>query len=401
MRALRIDIGQLRPAKRLADGRLVAEGLLTRAGVFTYRNPDGTERRELRPPEEVFRSDALESFAMTPVTNEHPPELITSKNAKRYAVGAVGENVKRDEDHVRAKLTVYDADTIAQMEAGKASLSCGYEVDVDETPGEHPLYGRYDCIQRNVRGNHVAIVEKGRAGDAARVRMDAGVMLDKAAHKDRYDQGVEMTEQEKKALEEQLAIATKRAEDGEKAAKEASARADKAEGERDGLRIRVDAIDSSPTKLAEVTAERDMLKAQLDAETKKRMDAENPERVQSEVIKRVKIELVAREVLGGVKRFDEFSSFPNRQLMAAVLERMPPRFCGGSVDAKDSDEKVAQRFDTAVSFYEAGEQGKKKIRDAIASESRADTQADTRTSRERFVARMRALGTEPLSKREN
>jgi hypothetical protein len=174
----RIDIGQLRPPKRTADGRLVAEGLLTRAGVFSYRNPDGTERRELRLPDEVFRKDALDSFALTPVTNNHPPELINAKNAKRYSVGTVGENVQKDGDFVRARLVVHDAETIRQMEAGKASLSCGYEVELDKTPGVHPEYGRYDAIQRRIVGNHVAIVDTARAGEAARVRMDAAVMLD-------------------------------------------------------------------------------------------------------------------------------------------------------------------------------------------------------------------------------
>ncbi len=179
--ALRFDIGTLRPPKRMKNGMLRADGLLTRTGVFEYLNSDGSLRREYRPPEEVFHQDSMESFALAPFTDGHPPEVVTAENARKYAVGSIGELVRRDgRDHLAASVVVFDSQTIAKMEAGQVQLSCGYEVDLDETPGVTPEGERFDAIQRNIRGNHVALVAQARAGDSARVRMDGAVQQEKA-----------------------------------------------------------------------------------------------------------------------------------------------------------------------------------------------------------------------------
>jgi hypothetical protein len=168
--AIRYDIGQLRPAKKRPDGSVIAEGYLTRTGVFTYRNADGSMRRELRLPEEVFAADALESFDDVPVTDDHPPEGVHAGIARGLMVGHV-RDVKRDGEHVRSVIAVHDASTIQKMERGKVQLSCGYSCDFEATPGT--WQGQtYDGVQRRIRGNHVAIVDTGRAGPSARVRMD-------------------------------------------------------------------------------------------------------------------------------------------------------------------------------------------------------------------------------------
>src|SRR3990172_918904 len=162
----------------MADGRLRAEAHISRAGIFEYADDGGKIRRELRDPAEVFRGDSLQSFGQVPVTNEHPPVgLISAGNARDYMVGSTGDSVIRDDDHVRASIMVADATTIAQMEAGKLEVSCGCSCDVDETPGNHPVYGRYDAVQRNIRGNHVAIVNSARAGKTARVRVDGAAAM--------------------------------------------------------------------------------------------------------------------------------------------------------------------------------------------------------------------------------
>src|SRR5690606_38431799 len=98
MRVVRFDIGSLKPAKRHPAGYLEVDGYLTRIGVFVYRNPDGSERREFRPPEEVFKGSSLASFARIPVTDGHPPTLLDAANAAQYARGLVGDVVGRDGD---------------------------------------------------------------------------------------------------------------------------------------------------------------------------------------------------------------------------------------------------------------------------------------------------------------
>lgn len=170
--AFRLDIARLRPARREKDGRLRVDAHITRAGVFEYLNPDGSIRRELREPEEVFKPESMASFQQVPVTNNHPPVLLTADDARRYMVGMSGENVGRDGEWIRTSLAVADRATADDMEGGKVQVSCGYNCKIDATPGLHPVYGRYDVRQYEIRGNHIAIVEVARAGAGARVRMD-------------------------------------------------------------------------------------------------------------------------------------------------------------------------------------------------------------------------------------
>lgn len=157
---------------RLPNGFVRAEGYLTRTGIFVYRDSNGRTVRELRTPDEVMSRETVDSFALVPVTNDHPPELLTADNAKRYAVGAVSEQVQPDGDKLRASLMITDAKTIEEVQSGKVELSCGYTADVVAEAGTWNGQ-RYDARQTNIRGNHVAIVDTGRAGPECALRMDA------------------------------------------------------------------------------------------------------------------------------------------------------------------------------------------------------------------------------------
>lgn len=157
---------------RLPNGFMRAEGYLTRSGIFVYRDAQGKTIRELRPLEEVMHPDSLASFGLMPVTNDHPSELLTADNAKEYQVGTVSESVVAEGDKVRAALMITDAQAIEALDAGKSELSCGYTADVVQESGV--WQGQpYDAKQINIRGNHVALVDAGRAGPACSVRMDA------------------------------------------------------------------------------------------------------------------------------------------------------------------------------------------------------------------------------------
>lgn len=157
----------------MENGWVRADAFISRTGVFTYRNADGTTRREYRPPEEVFKADALESFVAVPLTLDHPPEgMLTADNTKNYQVGAV-EGPRPDGAFVRSRVRVTDSAAIAALDSGKVQLSCGYLADLEEVSGQTPSGERFDAIQRNIRGNHVAIVAVGRAGPDVKVRMDS------------------------------------------------------------------------------------------------------------------------------------------------------------------------------------------------------------------------------------
>ena len=170
MTYLRYDRATIRAAVT-DEGFLVDSPIVGRVGIQLYKNADGTIRRELRPPEEVFKADSLNSFVGKPITDGHPAEMVNAKNAKSLLVGAIHTEGKQDGDNVVAGITIHDADMIDKiMKGGKRELSLGYKVDIEEISGVWNGQ-EYDAIQRNIRINHLAIVPRGRAGNA-RLNLD-------------------------------------------------------------------------------------------------------------------------------------------------------------------------------------------------------------------------------------
>lgn len=169
---LRFDTSHIEGPKRMENGWLRVDAGLTRTGVFEYHQ-DGKTYREYRPPEEVFHKDAMDSFEQVPVTMEHPDcGILDAKTTKFYAKGNASK-IRQDGDNLFGTLLLTDEEAISEVEAGKRAVSCGYHVDVDMTPGVTPSGERYDGVQRNIRGNHVAIVSKARAGEIATLRLDS------------------------------------------------------------------------------------------------------------------------------------------------------------------------------------------------------------------------------------
>lgn len=171
---LRFDAVRIEKFERTPQGGLKIPGNLTRVGIFEYRQPDGTVRRELRPAEEVFKQDHMQTFQDSPVTIGHPG-LVSPKNWKKVSVGHISSNVKEENGFVTGDIIVQDEAAVKAIEDGKLKeLSCGYQVDLDMTPGTWEGQP-YDAIQRNIRGNHVALlpVGKARGGKDVALRLDS------------------------------------------------------------------------------------------------------------------------------------------------------------------------------------------------------------------------------------
>ena len=71
---IRFDSIKLPKMIKTKEGYLRGEAVVSRAGVFKYRNVDGSVRGELRHPDNIFKIDSLETLKMIPITNDHPPE---------------------------------------------------------------------------------------------------------------------------------------------------------------------------------------------------------------------------------------------------------------------------------------------------------------------------------------
>ena len=157
-----------------ADGYLVASPRAARIGIQDYLGrevgrPDLEIVRVYRPEEEVFNKDSLASFAHKPITVEHPSVLVDASNWKKYSAGQIGDEIARDGDFIRVPMMVADKSAIDAIEGGKVEISMGYTCDLDFTPGTTPTGEAFDAIQRNIRGNHLAIVDAARGGKQLRV----------------------------------------------------------------------------------------------------------------------------------------------------------------------------------------------------------------------------------------
>lgn len=118
-----------------------------------------------RPEEEVFSPATLASFEGKPVTDDHPPDLLDAETAGQFAKGHA-QNVRRGtgewSDYIIADLHIQDADLIREIQNGKREVSCGYTC-------EYIPNGDGTFTQKNIRGNHIAVVENGRAGHKAAI----------------------------------------------------------------------------------------------------------------------------------------------------------------------------------------------------------------------------------------
>lgn len=165
----------LRPHPR-DDGAVLYEGVPVREGILRYRRADGSERLELVTLDAVKAT--ARSIARAAVTLEHPEEgFVNADNFDKLGVGDVDGEALVEEDaqgaYARVKIAVRRRDALDAIKGGKVELSPGYTVVLDETPGEHPVYGRYDARQIDRQCNHLAIVDRGRGGPAVRLRADS------------------------------------------------------------------------------------------------------------------------------------------------------------------------------------------------------------------------------------
>lgn len=166
-------------SRRVTDeGYLVAPGTLARCGVQEYRayelglDAEGMDPMKVirlhRPPEEVFDAASMASFENKPITIEHPQVAVTAENWAELAKGEVRDVACRGE-WMSGTLLVKARDAIEALQSGKVQLSNGYTFELDMTPGTTADGRAYDGVQRNIRGNHVALVDAARCGSACRI----------------------------------------------------------------------------------------------------------------------------------------------------------------------------------------------------------------------------------------
>ena len=146
---------------------------LSKVGVFDYSGasigaPDKNKIYKVyRPAEELGHPECLNSFKLVPFINDHTmlgDEESGLTPAERKGVhGVIGEDVKFEDGILKGNLKVFSSRLAKIIADGKKELSLGYRCLYDFVEGVYD--GKhYDAIQRNIRGNHLALVDQGRMG---------------------------------------------------------------------------------------------------------------------------------------------------------------------------------------------------------------------------------------------
>lgn len=164
----------------------IKDNPLSKVGVFPYLGKQISSELEpdkiyqvYRPAEELLSDETINSFKLLPIVDDHTmlgtePGMMPAE--EKGVHGTSGSDVYGKDGKLYGDLKIYSETLKDEIEAGKKELSMGYFCDYELTPGTFD--GRhYDAVQRNIRGNHIALVEEGRMGSDVRV-MDRKITMD-------------------------------------------------------------------------------------------------------------------------------------------------------------------------------------------------------------------------------
>jgi len=131
--------------------------------------------------------------------------------------GVTGETVEFNNGTLYSKLKLFGEDLKKLIRAGLKELSCGFRCAWEIKSGMTPTGEKYDVIQRQIRGNHLASVEQARMGSDVRVAMDKAVFALDSLDFNPKPNGETMTLEEAmaKIAELEAKLADNKAEDAE------------------------------------------------------------------------------------------------------------------------------------------------------------------------------------------
>jgi ADP-ribose pyrophosphatase YjhB (NUDIX family) len=170
-RALAFDRATVRSFT--VDGRLQVElNPISKANVCPYYGEEIPDHEKLgldpkrvymllRDPEELAK--AAETFNGVPLLLIHKPST-ADEHPRELTIGTTGTDAAWEDPYLKNTLVVWDAEGIEAIESDEQKeLSSGYRYRADMTPGVFNGEN-YDGVMRDIVGNHVALVEEGRAG---------------------------------------------------------------------------------------------------------------------------------------------------------------------------------------------------------------------------------------------
>lgn len=147
---------------------------LSKVGVFPYSGAQISPDLEPDKIYNVYRSedelkdpDTIKSFKLLPWTDEHTmlgaeDDGLTPAE-KKGIHGVIGEDVYFEDGYLKGNLKIFSDELANLIDNGKKELSIGYRCIYEPATGVYNGQS-YDFIQREIRGNHLALVDEGRSG---------------------------------------------------------------------------------------------------------------------------------------------------------------------------------------------------------------------------------------------
>jgi len=361
----RYDVAPIEKYELTPEGYLRCWSTIARTGVQMYTDADGSVRREYRPETEVASPESLASFAGKAITLEHPPVLLDSANTKDYQIGFSGTEVVYDNGFVRAVMTITDQDAIERIMRGDAKeVSAGYRVNYEANAGVTDSGENYDGIQKEINGNHIAVVRRGRAGPQVKLHLDrldaADPSLITPIEEPSMTAKVNFDGAEFEVTESVALAVTKEREDAKKSYEDMKKMYDGMMSEASKMKEEMDAMhkemkgkqDSAEGRADALAEENTALKADLDSAKQVNVD--------SLVEERIALIDKARPSLDSA--FD-FAGKSVREIMEASIKAVR----GDSDLSVRSDDYVTAMFDTLVEAGSRDDSGTSELRQAVAS----------------------------------
>lgn len=331
------SISELAISEETDDGFLRGPGRIARTGILSYRKPDGSIFRELVRSDDLFDEGSLDSFRQLPLCLGHPvedgaPSRLSIRNASKFTVGSVG-NPRQDGDWLLADILITDEAAKTAVKSGHNGLSCGYIADIVMSSGA--LVGtdgseqRFDAIQTNRRGNHVALTDRPRAGSEAVLRVDSTVCF---------------------PIEEVETLTKKTILGVELDIEEAQAKTLEA-----AIKLDSDALEVALGSSKALRKDNDLLRGKIDILEAQRLDSRDEVDINAVISKRVGVAGKAADVLG--EPLNDLLKVDSCDLIKRCLEKKHPKVTlegrgddvlEGMFDMLSADKNPAAEINAAV-----------------------------------------------------
>ncbi len=162
------------------DGYMAVRAKAARTGVYQYTGRDVDPENKnghrdtpvinmMRDNAAVFDARSVHSFIGKPITNDHPRESVDASNWRDHARGTVMGAKWEEGGYLAFDLLLTDATAIDAVNGGKRELSNGYNAEVEFGDFTAPDGTKCQARQTKITGNHVALVDRGRAGPSCRI----------------------------------------------------------------------------------------------------------------------------------------------------------------------------------------------------------------------------------------